>query len=67
MNAPSDAVDKVMALLPSMNSPTVAHLHNSDWLSIETVVETTLVRELVPRLLSVGAEAIIEYSLNKVI
>jgi len=67
MNAPADAVDKVMALLPSMNSPTVAHLHNSDWLSIETVVETCQVRDLIPRLQSVGAQAIIEYSLNKVI
>jgi ATP phosphoribosyltransferase len=67
MNAPADAVDKIMALLPSMNSPTIAHLHNSDWLSVETVVEIAQVRDLVPRLQGVGAEAIIEYSLNKVI
>lgn len=67
MNAPDHAVEKVMGLLPSMNSPTIAHLHNSDWLSIETVVETTLVRDLVPQLQAVGATAIIEYSLNKVI
>ena len=67
MNAPGDAVDRVMALLPSMNSPTVAHLHNSDWMSIETVVDISLVRDLVPRLQAVGAQAIIEYSLNKVI
>ena len=62
MNAPDHAVEKVMGLLPSMNSPTIAHLHNSDWLSIETVV-----RDLVPQLQAVGATAIIEYSLNKVI
>lgn len=67
MNAPADAVDKIMHLLPSMNSPTVAHLHNSSWMSVETVVESTLVRDLIPQLLAVGAEAIIEYSLNKVI
>jgi ATP phosphoribosyltransferase len=67
MNAPADVVDKVMALLPSMNSPTVAHLYKSEWLSIETVVETCQVRDLVPRLQAVGAQAIIEYSLNKVI
>lgn len=67
MNAPADAVDKVMELLPSMNSPTIAHLHNSDWLSIETVVEVATVRDLIPRLQAAGAEAIIEYSLNKVI
>ncbi|GAB1409011.1 ATP phosphoribosyltransferase [Desulfovibrionales bacterium] len=67
MNAPAHAVDQVMGLLPSMNSPTVAHLHNSDWLSIETVVEITRVRDLVPQLQAAGATAIIEYSLNKVI
>lgn len=67
MNAPAGTVDKIMALLPSMNSPTIAHLHNSDWLSVETVVEISQVRDLVPRLQAVGAEAIIEYSLNKVI
>ena len=67
MNAPADAVDRVMALLPSMNSPTVAHLHNSDWLSIETVVETSMVRDLVPKLQAAGAQAIIEFALNKVI
>jgi ATP phosphoribosyltransferase len=67
MNAPADAVDRVMALLPSMKSPTVAHLHNSDWLSIETVVETSLVRDLVPKLQAAGAQAIIEFALNKVI
>lgn len=67
MNAPAGIVDKIMELLPSMNSPTIAHLHNSDWLSIETVVEISQVRDLVPRLQAVGAEAIIEYSLNKVI
>ena len=67
MNAPTGIVDKIMELLPSMNSPTIAHLHNSDWLSIETVVEISQVRDLVPRLQAVGAEAIIEYSLNKVI
>ena len=67
MNAPSDAVDKIMNLLPSMNSPTVAHLHNSDWLSIETVVEISQVRDLIPQLQAVGAQDFIEYSLNKVI
>ena len=67
MNAPAGAVDKVMTLLPSMNSPTVAHLHNSDWLSIETVVEISQVRDLVPQLQAVGAQDFIEYSLNKVI
>ena len=67
MNVPEDGVEKIMALLPSMNSPTVANLYNSDWLSVEIVVEAGQVRSLVPQLQELGAEAIIEYSLNKVI
>ncbi|MFA7166148.1 MAG: ATP phosphoribosyltransferase, partial [Desulfoplanes sp.] len=46
---------------------TIAHLYNSDWLSIEVVVDISNVRELIPRLQKVGAEAIIEFALNKVV
>jgi ATP phosphoribosyltransferase len=67
MNAPAKSMDQIMAMLPSMTSPTVAHLYNSDWLSVEIVVESSQVRELVPKLQDAGAEAIIEYALNKVI
>ena len=67
MNAPAGSMDDIMAILPSMTSPTIAHLYNSDWLSIEVVVGTSDVRELIPRLQKVGAEAIIEFALNKVV
>lgn len=67
MNAPADKVEAIMAVLPSMNAPTVAHLYQSDWLSVETVVERRQVRDLIPRLLAAGAQDIIEYGLNKVI
>jgi len=67
MNVPQDKMDEVMELLPSMTAPTVANLYNTDWLSVEIVVREDQVRDLIPRLQSRGAEAIIEYSLNKVI
>jgi len=67
MNAPADRVEAIMAVLPSMNAPTVAHLYQSDWLSVETVVERQQVRDLIPKLLAAGAQDIIEYGLNKVI
>lgn len=67
MNAPAESMDAIMSILPSMTSPTIAHLYNSDWLSIEVVVELDHVRELIPRLQEAGAKAIIEYALNKVI
>ncbi len=67
MNVPADKMETVMELLPSMTAPTVANLYNTDWLSVEIVVEEHLVRDLVPKLQQKGAEAIIEYALNKVI
>lgn len=67
MNVPTDKMEAVAALLPSLNSPTVAPLYNSSWFSVEIVVGTEIVRDLIPRLLKNGAEGIIEYPLNKVV
>ena len=67
MNVPEKQMSQVVALLPSLHAPTVASLYQSDWFSVETVVDSHLVRELIPRLLKAGAHGIIEYPLNKVI
>jgi len=67
MNVPEEKLEGVIAILPSLNAPTIAHLYKSTWTSVETVVDSKSVRELIPRLLKGGAEGIIEYSLNKVI
>jgi ATP phosphoribosyltransferase len=67
MNVAEKNVQAVVDLLPSLNAPTVAHLYKSDWLAVESVVDTKVVRDLIPKLLKVGAEGIIEYPLNKVI
>jgi ATP phosphoribosyltransferase len=67
MNVPDLCLEKVVSLLPSLNAPTVASLYKSTWYSVETVVNTHVVRELIPVLMKNGAEGIIEYPLNKVI
>jgi len=67
MNVPEAKLPAVVDILPSLNAPTVASLYQSDWFSVETVVENSVVRDLVPRLLKAGAEGIIECALNKVI
>ncbi len=67
MNVPGDRLDAVIDQLPSLNSPTVSSLRNSSWFSVEIVVDTGVVRDLIPRLRLAGAEGIIEYALNKVI
>jgi ATP phosphoribosyltransferase len=45
----------------------VAHLYRSDWLSVETCVQESVVREIIPRLMKAGATGILEYPLNKVL
>lgn len=67
MNAPSSNLEEIIAMLPSLNSPTISPLRDSAWVSLETVVDTAVVRDLIPRLREAGAEGIIEYALNKVI
>jgi ATP phosphoribosyltransferase len=67
MNVSEEKLDDVIRLLPSMNAPTIAHLYQKKWYSVETVISEHQVRDLIPRLLGSGAEGIVEYSLNKVI
>jgi ATP phosphoribosyltransferase len=67
MNVPETKIKDIVSLLPSLNAPTVAHLYQSDWFSVETVVDSGEVRRLIPKLLKAGAEGIIEYPLNKVV
>ena len=67
MNAPTAKLEDILKLLPALNSPTVAALKDPAWVSLETVVDTHSVRDLIPQLRDMGAEGILEYSLNKVI
>ncbi|SDT86043.1 ATP phosphoribosyltransferase [Desulfobacula phenolica] len=67
MNVPEDKIARIVSLLPSLNAPTIATLYQSDWFSVESIIDTGLVRDLIPKLLKEGAEGIIEYSLNKVL
>lgn len=67
MNVPESCFKAVISVLPSLKAPTVAHLHQSDWLSVESVVDKSTVRDLIPKLLREGAEGILEYPLNKVV
>ncbi|MCL2301177.1 MAG: ATP phosphoribosyltransferase [Firmicutes bacterium] len=67
MNAPGDALQTILGILPAMKQPSISRLVDSDWVAIETVLDETQVRELIPALKSAGAQDIIEYQLSKVI
>jgi len=67
MNLPVKKMEEIMEILPSLNAPTVAGLYNSSWVSVEVVVDKSVVRDLIPSMIAAGAQGIIEYGLNKVI
>jgi len=67
LNVSKENLGRVILLLPSLKAPTISGLHNEEWFAIETMVDKSIVRDLIPLLQEAGAEGIIEYSLNKVI
>ena len=67
MNIPEDQLKEIVALLPSLLAPTISPLYETDWYSVEVVVNASEVRSLVPSLVAIGAQGIVEYPLYKVI
>jgi ATP phosphoribosyltransferase len=61
MNVSQHDLGAVVDLLPSLNAPTVSPLYQSEWFAVESVIDTQVVRDLIPKLLKAGAEGIIEY------
>jgi ATP phosphoribosyltransferase len=67
MNLEESKLRDLLARLPALRNPTVSPLAQSGWIAIETVIDETVVREIIPELKQLGAEGIIEYPLNKVV
>jgi ATP phosphoribosyltransferase len=67
LNAPKASLDKLLKALPALRNPTVSPLASPDWVALETIIDESVVREIIPQLKSLGAEGIIEYPLNKVV
>jgi ATP phosphoribosyltransferase len=67
MNLPRAALEAVTAKLPSLRNPTISPLSNPDWIALETIIDESVVREIIPALKAHGAEGIVEYPLNKVV
>lgn len=67
LNVAQDDLEKILSILPAMKNPTVAPLAGNHWYAVETILEESQVRTMIPQLKDAGAEGIIEYPLNKVI
>lgn len=67
MNAPTATLDTILALLPALQTPTVSQLADREWVAVNTILDESQVRELIPRLKDAGACGIVEYPLSKII
>jgi ATP phosphoribosyltransferase len=67
LNAPKAALQGILAAIPALRNPTVSPLSNAEWIAIETIIDESVVREIIPQLKSLGAEGIVEYPLNKIV
>jgi ATP phosphoribosyltransferase len=67
MNVPERTIKRVMSLLSSLHSPTMSKLSDEGWFALEVMIDEKIVRDIIPKLKSAGAEGIVEYPLNKVI
>lgn len=67
MNVSDKSLKRVISLLSSLHSPTISALSDCGWYALEVVIDEKVVRDLIPKLRSVGAEGIIAYPLSKVI
>lgn len=67
MNLELKNLDSVLEVLTALRNPTVAPLTKDGWVALETVIDESTVRKIIPALKDAGAEGIIEYSLNKLI
>lgn len=57
----------VLAILPALQRPTISQLSDEAWVAINTVLDESTVRSIIPRLKAAGATGLVEYPLNKII
>lgn len=67
MNLPKANLEALVATLPSLRRPTISHLTDDAWVAVETVINESIVREIIPQLKALGAEGIFEYGINKLV
>jgi ATP phosphoribosyltransferase len=67
LNVHKDSLAAVLAVLPALKRPTISHLSDDEWLAVNTILDESTVRNIIPRLKQAGGEGIVEYPLNKIV
>ena len=67
LNVHKDHLRAVLDVLPALKRPTISHLSDDEWLAVNTILDESTVRDIIPRLKKAGAQGIVEYPLNKIV
>jgi len=67
MNVARKNLETVLGILPALQTPTISSLSDPDWVDVNTILDESLVRTMIPQLKSAGARGIVEYGINKII
>jgi len=67
LNVRKQDLESVLSVLPALKKPTISHLSDEEWLAVNTILDETTVRQIIPRLKEAGAQGIVEYPLNKIV
>jgi ATP phosphoribosyltransferase len=67
LNVRRQNLETVLQVLPALRRPTISSLSDEDWLAVNTIIDESVVRVIIPRLKEAGAEGIVEYPLNKIV
>ena len=67
LNVRKTDLSAVLAVLPALKNPTISHLSDEEWLAVNTILDESTVRNIIPRLKEAGAQGIVEYPLNKIV
>jgi ATP phosphoribosyltransferase len=67
LNVRRDDLAGIINALPALKNPTISQLSDEAWVAVNTILDETTVRNIIPRLKEAGAQGIVEYPLNKIV
>jgi ATP phosphoribosyltransferase len=67
LNVRREHLNDVLAALPALKNPTISSLSDENWVAVNTIIEESVVRQILPRLKAAKAQGIVEYPLNKIV
>ena len=67
MNIAEKNLANLLRALPALRNPTISTLSDEAWLAVNTILDESTVRSIIPRLKEAGAQGIVEYPLNKIV